>query len=48
MPVKSQAQWKWLAVHRPDLLHKWQHESPVNYRQLAIRKKAKKKHGHQA
>ena len=45
MPVQSQKQWKWLAIHRPDLLRKWQHESPVNYRQLAIRKKAKK-HGH--
>jgi hypothetical protein len=26
MPVRSKAQQAWLALHRPDLLHKWAHE----------------------
>lgn len=44
MPVRSKKQWKWLAIHRPDLLKKWQEEAPVDYKKLPKRvKKAKKK-----
>lgn len=34
MPVRSKRQWGWLAIHRPDLLHKWQHEAPRDYAKL--------------
>jgi hypothetical protein len=41
MPVESQRQWRYLAANRPDLLHKWQGEAPVNYRNLPAQKRAK-------
>jgi hypothetical protein len=28
MPVKSIAQREWLAIHNPELLHKWANEYP--------------------
>ena len=34
MPIVSQKQWKWAAVNKPDMLHKWQKESPVEYSKL--------------
>ncbi len=34
MPVKSKAQQAWLAIHRPDLLKKWQAEFHVNLKAL--------------
>jgi len=37
MPVESKKQWGWLAINRPDLLHKWQTEVPVDYSQLPDR-----------
>lgn len=37
MPVVSKHQWKWMAVNRPDLLHKFQQESPVVYSRLPQR-----------
>ncbi len=42
MPVKSKKQWKWLAVHRKDLLHKWQHEKPRKDKKLPVRVKKSK------
>lgn len=45
MPVKSRAQQAWLAIHRPDLLKKWQAEYPVNLSKLPehVKKAPKKK-----
>jgi len=34
MPIRSRAQWKYLAVHDPELLSKWQKEKPVVYADL--------------
>ena len=34
MPIKSKAQWKYLAVKHPNLLHRFQKESPVRYKSL--------------
>ena len=34
MPLKSKRQWKFFAINHPELLHKWQKESPVQYRRL--------------
>ncbi len=28
MPVKSKAQWAYLAIHQPKILHDWQKEAP--------------------
>lgn len=48
MPVRSKKQWKWMAVNRPDLLHKWQGEAPVKFKGLPNKVKrkirAKKRH----
>jgi hypothetical protein len=46
MPVQSQHQAKWLAIHRPDLLKKWQLESHRNISQLPqhVKKASPKKH----
>lgn len=41
MPIKSKRQWRYLAANRPDLLKKWQRESPVSFRRLPVRKKKK-------
>ncbi len=41
-PVKSKKQWGWLAIHRKDLLKKWQHEAPVKYKKLPTRVKKSK------
>lgn len=41
MPVKSQAQFKWMAINRPDLLHKFQKEGKREYKNLP--KKASEK-----
>ena len=41
MPIESQKEWKWMAVNRPDLLHKWQKESPVTYKNLPKKVDAK-------
>ena len=42
MPIKSQAQWKYLAAKEPKLLHKWQKEDPRRFKSLPIKlKKAK-------
>ena len=43
MPVQSQQQFKWLAANRPDLLSKWQKESPRMFKSLPKRSPAKKK-----
>lgn len=43
MPVKSKAQWGWLGVHRPDLLHKWQKESPKVFKKLPPKTLSRKK-----
>ena len=43
-PVRSQAQAKWLAVNRPDLLHKWQREAPRDLGSLPERVKRTSKH----
>jgi hypothetical protein len=45
MPVKSKKQWRWLAANRPDLLHKWQKESPRMYKKLPATEKKKKRKG---
>jgi hypothetical protein len=46
MPVRSRAQAAYLAIHRPDLLHKWQLESPVNLAALPEHVKPKSKATH--
>jgi len=43
MPVKSKKQWKYLAIHEPQLLREWQKEHPVDFKKLPTRKKKKKK-----
>jgi len=48
MPVRSKKQWKWMRVNAPEMLRKWQGESPVDFKALPNRVKAKvkrKKHG---
>lgn len=40
MPVKSKKQWKYLAIHHPELLHKWQEEAPVVFENLPNKKKS--------
>ena len=42
-PVRSKKQWKWLAIHKPELLHKWQHEKKRVYKKLPVRVKKTKK-----
>ncbi|HUU93158.1 MAG TPA: hypothetical protein VM238_18345 [Phycisphaerae bacterium] len=42
MPIRSKAQWRKLAVDRPDLLHKWQKEYPRSYSELPERIQRKK------
>ena len=42
MPVKSKAQMKWMAINKPELLHKWQKEKKRNYKSLPVRVKKKK------
>lgn len=42
MPITSKAQWKFMAIKHPDLLHKWQKEHPVNFNKLPNIKKKKK------
>lgn len=34
MPVKSRSQWGFLAINHPELLKKWQKESPVTMSEL--------------
>lgn len=34
MPVRSKAQWGFLAVNHPELLRKWQKEAPVKMSEL--------------
>jgi hypothetical protein len=41
MPIKSQKQWKYLAIHHPDLLHEWQQEAPRKFSKLPARSKKK-------
>ncbi len=43
MPIKSKHQAAWLAIHRPDLLKKWQAEDPVNISRLPEHVKKRKK-----
>lgn len=49
MPVRSKDQAVWLRLHRPDLLKKWQEESPVDLADLpeklkaAVKRKPRKK-----
>lgn len=45
MPIHSQDQWKWLAANRPDLLHRWQNETPRDYKKLPKHVKRKKARG---
>jgi len=42
MPIQSKAQWRALAVKRPDILHKWQNEAPRTFSKLPERKKPKR------
>ena len=43
MPIRSKAQWGYLAANEPGLLHKWQHEKPVTFKNLPKHVKKKKK-----
>jgi hypothetical protein len=40
MPIKSKKQWKYFAMHHPELLHKWQKEAPVDYKKLPEKKES--------
>lgn len=37
MPIKSKAEWKFLAVNNPKVLHKMQQDKPVRYKDLPER-----------
>jgi hypothetical protein len=39
MPVQSKAQQAFLAIHHPDILHRWQKEAPVALSKLPQRVK---------
>jgi len=36
VPIKSQKEWKFLAVNHPDVLHKLQQDQPVVYSKLPV------------
>ncbi len=40
MPITSKAVWREMAINQPELLHKWQKESPVTYKNLPEHKSA--------
>lgn len=42
MPVKSQSQFRYLAIHDPGVLHDWQKEAPVTFKNLPKHVKKKK------
>jgi len=42
MRITSKAQWKYMAIKHPDILHKAQKETPVNFKKLPNIKKKKK------
>ncbi len=43
MPIKSQAQMKWMYKNKPLMAAKWQRESPVSFKNLP--KRVKKTNG---
>ena len=43
MPIKSKAEWGYLAANHPGLLHKFAHETKTPYAKLPARVKKNKK-----